>query len=217
MPTKPDSATDCLDAPVAEDAAAVLDDNISCAPTELDSDSDDANAATTPGDANAALVGDDAVMVISSGDEQENSSVCSYKHIKDTLKCLSVLGLRTELALVQGGDDCDHSVRYVQEMLKRGYVHGFKVGATHLPLQRWQRYKEEVTHRWREMVVVAVTASLEEIKRLERSVISVFRRYNAQRVCINPVDGHPLCLNRLPGGESLNHGHSPFFLYVVRK
>ena len=81
MPSKPDSATDGLDAPVAEDAAAVLDDNISCAPTELDSDNDDANAAIMPGDANAALVGDDAVIVISSGDEQENSSVCSYKHI----------------------------------------------------------------------------------------------------------------------------------------
>ena len=100
---------------------------------------------------------------------------------------------------------------------ERGYVNGFKIGATHLPVQRWKRYKKEFMHRWREMVIVAVTESLDEIKRLETSVISAFRKYNAFGICINPVSGHPLCLNRLPGGESLNHGHSPFFLYIVRK
>ena len=101
-------------------------------------------------------------------------------------------------------------------MIERGYLKGFKIGATHLPVQRWQRYEADVNHRWHEMVIVAVTESLDEIKRLEKSVISAFRRYDVRGICVNLVGGHHLCLNRQPGGESLNHGLSPFFLYVVR-
>ena len=237
MPTEPDSATDCIAATIVDDAATVLDDEkSSCPPTELDSDNDDANAAivvddvvavvnnaTMPGDANAAIIVDDddaaivdnVSVVLSSGDKQEKNR-CNYTHITKKLKLGSVPYLKMALT-PSGGDDNDHSVRYVQKMLERGYVKGFKIGATHLPVQRWQRYKEEIMHRWREMVIVAVTESLDEIKRLETSVISAFRKYNACGICINPVSGHPLCLNRLPGGESLNHGHSPFFLYIVRK
>ena len=236
MPTEPDSATDGIDATIVDDAATVLDDEkSSCPPTELDSDNDDANAAivvddvvavvnnaTMPGDANAAIIVDDddaaivdnVSVVLSSGDKQEKNR-CNY-NITKKLKLGSVPYLKMALTPF-GGDDNDHSVRYVQKMLERGYVNGFKIGATHLPVQRWKRYKKEFMHRWREMVIVAVTESLDEIKRLETSVISAFRKYNAFGICINPVSGHPLCLNRLPGGESLNHGHSPFFLYIVRK
>ena len=225
-----------IDAEMIADVATGVDDENSCPPTELDSDSDDANAtivnddvaavannATMCDDANVAIRvdGDDAAInanesvVLSSGDKQEENR-CNYMHIANKLEFGSVPYLKMVLT-PSGGDDSDHSVRYVQKMLERGYVKGFKIGATHLLVQRWKRYREEIMHRWREMAIDAVTESLDEIKRLEKSVISAFRRYDTRGILVNGVSGHPLCLNRLPGGESLDHGHSPFFLYIVRK
>ena len=106
-----------------------------------------------------------------------------------------------------------HACAVIQSMLTAGYIKGFKIGITFVPIWRWHQYKAK-HYKW--MILVAVHDNSDVIAMLERSLIAIFRKYCPQGILRNPW-GHHLCENRNPGGESAHHGCSPFFLYVCRR
>ena len=106
-----------------------------------------------------------------------------------------------------------HACSVIQSMLTVGYIKGFKIGITFVPIWRWQQYKAK---KYKKMILVAVHENSDVIAMLERSLIAVFRKYCPRGILCNPW-GHHLCENRNPGGESAHHGCSPFFCYVCKR
>jgi hypothetical protein len=48
----------------------------------------------------------------------------------------------------------------------------------------------------------------------EELALDRYRRIDRSGNIVN-VNGHPNCMNRARGGESGDHGSSPFFVYVI--
>ena len=88
----------------------------------------------------------------------------------------------------------------------------FKIGLTYKPCGRWTWYEDYKSLN--SMVVSYVTDNPDEMKQMEKNMISRYRRLDRNGNLVNPA-GDSRCLNRAPGGESGDHGHSPFFVYVV--
>ena len=114
-------------------------------------------------------------------------------------------------------DDADaqfaHCMDVMDYLLGRGYIAGFKIGITHLPFDRAEAYKLEGYYQFR---VMSVHDDANRITALEQKVIAEFRRYGPGGQLVS-LDGHVLCLNRNPGGESGDHGLAPFCCYVALK
>ena len=103
-----------------------------------------------------------------------------------------------------------HCKGVIDCLLTRGYIAGFKIGITYLPFDRGEAYKLE---GYKELRVMAVHDDADRIKYLERRLVAAFRRYGPGGQFVS--DGHCLCRNRNPGGESGDHGLAPFCCYVA--
>ena len=103
-----------------------------------------------------------------------------------------------------------HCKGVIDCLLTRGYIAGFKIGITYLPFDRGEAYKLE---GYKELRVMAVHDDADRIKDLERRLVAAFRRYGPGGQFVS--DGHCLCRNRNPGGESGDHGLAPFCCYVA--
>ena len=114
----------------------------------------------------------------------------------------------------------DWTVSHITESLDVGYVAAFYIGVTHLVAERWIHPHDQMRGHcrmgWQRMVICAVSDSSAEIANAETSVIAQFRRWGRNGI-LHSADGHQLCTNRLPGGESAHHGAPPFTLYVCWK
>ena len=97
------------------------------------------------------------------------------------------------------------------------YTNCFKIGITHLPAERFLNpewgYAADGYH---ELRILITSPSAPFIARCERALLDHYRRYDTRNQCIN-IHGHPLCHNKLPGGESSSHGTAPFNCYVAIK
>ena len=108
-----------------------------------------------------------------------------------------------------------HGRVQIDRLLSGGYIAGFKVGITHCPTWRFQNpqygYQKSGYH---EMHILAVSDNPRLIAHMEILLIAHYRRYDKQGNFIH-ADGHMLCDNRNPGGESSEHGVPPFTCYVA--
>ena len=113
--------------------------------------------------------------------------------------------------------------KFVKERLERGYSGKFKVGITHKPYNRWTSSRSlggYCSLGFKEFYIVCIHDDADFIMRLEKAVLEKWRRHTREGHFIIYKDGHeghPLCLNRNPGGESGSHGVAPFLCYVVFK
>jgi hypothetical protein len=121
-----------------------------------------------------------------------------------------VPGIRCALAPT-GADPQLHSCRIVNMALSLR-TH-FKIGITYLPAER--KYTYAMYHRPdRIMFFALVTENHDVMKTQEKLAIDRYRRIDRSGKIVN-ADGHPNCMNRARGGESGDHGSSPFFVYVI--
>ena len=88
----------------------------------------------------------------------------------------------------------------------------FKVGLSYKPTNRWTYFPDYKSAQ--KMVVAYCTDNPDQMGRMEEVTIEKFRKWDRRGRVINP-NGDPRCLNRAPGGENKDHGHSPFFCYIV--
>ena len=114
-------------------------------------------------------------------------------------------------------DQITHCKTVISSYLNFGYIQHFKVGITFKPIERVR------AHGWgykalgyQHLIVLSMTDNSSFNADLERSLISVYRRYNREGLLVNEA-GSYLCANHAPGGESAHHGSAPFFLYFVIK
>ena len=132
--------------------------------------------------------------------------------LKDASSSACRPGLKWNLQSPHEQDPEDHIVHIISENLHQTRRPFFKIGLTFKPPCRWSLYSDY--SRMSLMVVSYITESPDEMGRMEEAMISKFRRWNRKGELCNPL-GDARCLNRAPGGEGKDHGHSPFFVYVV--
>jgi hypothetical protein len=89
----------------------------------------------------------------------------------------------------------------------------FKIGITYIPATR--KYTHRMYHRPdRIMFIALVTENPDVMKQHEKQALDRYRRIDRSGNIVN-ADGHANCMNRARGGESGEHGSSPFFVYVI--
>jgi hypothetical protein len=121
-------------------------------------------------------------------------------------------GIEWNLQSPRERDPQGHIVHIINENIHPTLRPFFKIGLTYKPPCRWSFYDDY--KRMDRMVVSYITDTPDDMGKMEESMISMFRRWNRKGELCNP-NGDSRCLNRAPGGESKDHGHSPFFVYVV--
>ena len=94
----------------------------------------------------------------------------------------------------------EHIAFVVNDGLSERGITGFKFGISFTPYKRFTQYNDY--RHLKKMVICGVSEEPDRIADLETLAISKFRSDDR-------------CRNIKPGGESSDHGMSPFFLYVV--
>ena len=108
----------------------------------------------------------------------------------------------------------EHCTSVINAILAKGYVHGFKIGITYLVYERLIGSRIGYAHHgYKGLVVMSVHWDADVISLIERRLLDIFRRYDRRGQYLG--NGHMLCKNRAPGGESASHGFAPHFCYVA--
>ena len=111
----------------------------------------------------------------------------------------------------------EHCHHVISALLVVGYIEKFKVGISHEPVRRYRDpsygYAKDGYHA---LIILVVSDMPDFVMTVERALIRVYRRYDRAGHVTN-AGGHPLCANRAEGGESGEHGISPFCCYLSIK
>ena len=158
----------------------------SCAPTELDNDTDDDALSDLP------------------------RSVLPYRHwtnmVTRVRNCLEIRfpashRLDFDLAPPECQDWMQHLTHVVNEGLSMRNCSCYKIGITYEPHKRWSKSDYWFLQR---MCVSLTSEDCEKTGNAEKNAITFFKSGGDKR-----------CMNRKPGKESYDHSFSPHFLYVV--
>lgn len=112
---------------------------------------------------------------------------------------------------------------FIANRLQAGYVHGFKVGITFQPYNRWcgaRMHGAYLKLNYKHLYILSIHEDASFTMSLEVQVLKHWRRFDRRSFLLKENDqplGHPLCLNRNPGGENGAHGVAPFCLYLAVK
>jgi hypothetical protein len=103
---------------------------------------------------------------------------------------------------LDAGRVLEHGVKACEIILNKSLCQ-FKIGITHLPLQRWNKYFLE--EHFSNITFIYISEDWHFPAFLEASLIFILK------------DRFRGCQNYLPGGESASHGSPPFFTYIVHR
>ena len=193
------------------------------ATTELDTSSDDDVEIVNGTDTNAELTNSENPISNLTAMDYWKRRIQSFRlRIMETRKDPRIhWALHTDLTIADIRlAQTKHVNEFIADRLAMGFVHGFKVGITHRPFQRWSGPLEcggYAAFGFKEFHVLVVHDNATFIMKCEKDVLKSWRRYNERgyRLSYDGESGHALCQNRLPGGESGSHGTAPFCLYVA--
>ena len=109
----------------------------------------------------------------------------------------------------------EHAKYAIMQILDQGYIKKFEIGITFLPNIRF----DNPTHGYsglgyHSMQLLCCHEDPDFIAGIEIKLLETFRRLDRRGYLVNP-NGHCLCANRAPGGESRSHGFAPYFCYIV--
>jgi len=197
------------------------DDDVGCAPTEIDSESsasdlDDA----TQGELQARhrKVSVECTTIDSDVDDANQGELRCWKGLTNMAHHINLVNRIPEINwhLPEPKEACDifHGTRHIRDILNMG-VRKFKIGITGNPGNRWSNRRFAYQHKhYSGMNVIYVFENSDDVAAMETALIGCYRRFDRSGKHVgNP--GHHLCRNRAPGGEGAHIGHSPFFVYVV--